>query len=159
VRFRWAFCLLFLTGCGLTSSPADGLSFGAPYGWQASPGILGYMQYWHPAGGSDQLLMLMKSPFKEVDLSRAPSQTELQQTNIRVHVDSWDKITICGDQPALYIIGESLRNTKSGEEQTHMRTVISNLNGTTYIAAYAYPLTGEPNGEALAALRQLCLKK
>jgi hypothetical protein len=159
VRLFPAFCALFLTGCGLTSSPADGLTFTAPYGWQASPGIMGYMQYWHPASRRDEMLVLIRSPFKQLDLSHAPNRIDLGNSTSRTHFDSWDRVEICGNQPAIYVIGESYRDTKSGEVERHMRMVMTNLSGATYIALYAYPLTGLPNGEALASLRQLCLKR
>ena len=35
-----------------TSSPADNLTFKAPAGWQASPGIMGFMQFWKAPGGT-----------------------------------------------------------------------------------------------------------
>jgi hypothetical protein len=161
VRFLGAFCVLFLRGCGLTSSPADSLTFHAPYGWRASPGILGYVQFWYAPAG-DQALILIRSP-KMVDLSRSVSQADFERssssTNVRWHVDSFDRVTVCGNQPAIYMIGEAYKDTKNGQVEDDARMVMSNVNGATYIAAYTYPQTGEPNGEALAALRQLCLKK
>jgi hypothetical protein len=160
VRFLGAFCVLFLTSCGLTSSPADSLAFHAPYGWKASPGILGYVQFWYAPAGQ-QALLLIRSP-KMIDLSRANQadfETSTSNTNMRWHVDSLDRVAICGDQPALYMIGEAYRDGKNGQVEDDARMVMSNVNGATYVAAYTYPQTGEPNGEALAALRQLCLKK
>jgi hypothetical protein len=69
------------------------------------------------------------------------------------HINSWDKVTICGDQPALYGIGEYLQNMRYAE---NTRVVVSNADGAGYAAQYVYPVTVQPNGEALAALRQLC---
>jgi hypothetical protein len=147
-----------LAGCGLTSSPADELTFRAPYGWSATPGILGTAQVWDPASRDGEVLVIVRLPGKQLDLSRATDQINLG-TNAREQVDSVDKITICGSQPAVYVIGESFQKTSSGDVESHSRVVMSNVNGGTYMAAYVYPMTTEPNGEALAALRQLCIKK
>ena len=36
--------------------------FKAPPGWQASPGIMGFMQFWRPPDNDNEVLMLFKSP-------------------------------------------------------------------------------------------------
>jgi hypothetical protein len=159
VRIVAALCAFILGGCGLTSSPADGLTFRAPYGWQGTPGILGTAQIWHPPAQDGEVLMIVRLPIQQLDLSRATSQIDLQNASSREHVDSVDRIKICGNQPAVYMIGENFRKSVTGDVESHNRVVMSNLNGATYLAVYTYPMTAEPNGEALAALRQLCVKK
>ena len=103
--------------------------------------------------------MLVRLPFQQLDLARATNRIDLENTSSLQHVDSVERVTICGSQPAVYMIGENYRQSRSGEVESHNRVVMSNLNGATYMAVYTYPMTGEPNGEALAALRQLCAKK
>ncbi|MBV8655075.1 MAG: hypothetical protein JO160_03450, partial [Candidatus Eremiobacteraeota bacterium] len=55
-------CAVILAGCGLTSSPAEGLTFSPPAGWQSSPGIMGFMQFWRSPTNSEEVLMLFRSP-------------------------------------------------------------------------------------------------
>jgi hypothetical protein len=147
-------CAMLLSGCGLTSSPADGLTFTAPYGWQASPGIMGFMQFWKPPARSDEVLMLFRSP-KQINPDEVLTSAKLKDTRI----ESKQDIKICGNKPAVYFTGagtSSSANNASTEAQ--MRMVMTNANGASYFAMYVYPIGTQPNGEALAALRELCPK-
>ena len=150
-----ALSVLALTGCGLTASPADGLTFTAPAGWQSSPGILGFMQFWHPASNDDEVLMLFKSP-------KPISTNEIfQKANISdMRVSHEQKITICGAQPALYLEGEATSSSvNNNPSKPHdMQMVMTNAAGSTYFAMYVYPVSVRPNAEAVASLRQLCAK-
>ena len=148
VRLVAAWCVLLLAGCGA----AAGLTFHAPYGWKAEPyALLAGGQFWSSPFRGDEWLLLVRR--REVDLSNVAHVYSIQFG--RTHIDRWDKVTICGDQPALYGVGEYFQNMKNAE---NMRLVISNVNGAGYVAQYVYPVTVEPNGEALAALWQLCVK-
>ena len=141
-------CLL-VVACGCDASA--GLTFHAPYGWKAEPYafVTGGQLWSSPFRGNEWLLLVRRSrPF---NLSRVAQEHSMQFG--RGNVDQWDEITICGEQPALYGAGEYYQGLHNAET---MRIVVSNANGTGYAAQYVYPATAAPNGEALAALRQLC---
>lgn len=147
-------CAVIATGCGLTSSPADGLTFTAPTGWRASPGIMGFMQFWRAPSNGDEVIMLFRSP-KKLDPDQIITSAKLKDTRIQRQ----QPIKICHNQPAMYFYGQG---TSSSENQTQkeadMRMVMTDVNGTTYFAMYIYPVAMPPNGEAVAAIRELCAK-
>jgi hypothetical protein len=148
VRLGVALLLLVFAGCSSTA----GLTFHAPYGWKAQPyALLAGGQFWSSPFRGDEWLLLVRR--REVDLSNVVNVSSMQFG--RTHIDGWYKVTICGNQPALYGIGEYYQSMKNPE---NMRLVVSNVNGAGYVAQYVYPVTIEPNGEALAALRQLCVQ-
>jgi len=150
-----ALIALLLAGCGLTSSPADGLTFTAPSGWQPSPGILGFMQFWKPPSGNDEILMLFKSP-KQIDTKEAFSNAKLNDS----HIDEQRDIKICGNQDAVYVKGEAKSSVNSApSRESDMQMVMSNVSGTSYFAMYIYPVHARPNAEAVSALRELCAKR
>lgn len=138
-----------LTGCGLTSSPADALSFKAPKGWQAFPGIMGFMQFWKQPG-ADAVLMLFKSP-KPIKITEVFSNADLSDA----HVQSQQTITICGSQPAEYLKAQG--KSKTGHD-SNIEMVMSNAGGQTYMAMYVYPIGTQGDADAEAALRELCTK-
>ncbi|MBV8373558.1 MAG: hypothetical protein JOY69_09875 [Candidatus Eremiobacteraeota bacterium] len=151
-RFQTAALLLVaaLTGCGFTSSPADNLTFKAPAGWQGSPGIMGFMQFWRAPNSDDQVLMLFKSP--------KPLQTRdvFSSANLRdAKVEAQKPITICGNQTAEYF---KARGTSRNGRDSNVEMVMTDVSGTTYFAMYLYPAGAAPNGEADAALHELCAK-
>lgn len=151
----------FLAGCGLTSSPADGLTFAAPAGWQSSPGIMGFMQFWTPGGSnSDEVLMLFRSP-KQVDPSKQIDSKEILESGKlkNARIEQQRSIVICGNQPAMFFKGsaESSSDNSSGKTN-NLEMTMSNANGTTYFAMYVYPLSRHPNAQAEGALRELCVK-
>lgn len=149
--FASTLCALGLAGCGLTSSPADGLTFKAPAGWQGSPGIMGYMQFWTSPGQSKEVLMLFKSP-KPLDRKDVFSNAQMKDSE----VESDQRITICGNQAADFLraTGKSSQNGQNDR----MQMIMTDVAGTTYLAMYVYPVGTQPNGDAAAALRQLCAK-
>lgn len=138
-----------LSGCGLTSSPADSLSFKAPKGWQAFPGIMGFMQFWKQPD-ADAVLMLFKSP-KPIKTTEIFSNADLSDAR----VEQQKPITICGNQPAQYYLAQG--RSKSGRDST-IEMVMSDAGGQTYMAIYAYPVGTQGNADAEAALRELCTK-
>ncbi|HVA33049.1 MAG TPA: hypothetical protein VNG31_02805, partial [Candidatus Baltobacteraceae bacterium] len=109
-----AVCALFLGGCGLTSSPADDLTFAAPSGWQPSPGILGFMQFWQPAKSHDEMLMLFKSP-KAIDIDQAFSSAKIRDAR----VSSKQHVTICGNESAVFVKGVAQSSVGSGPQTDH----------------------------------------
>jgi hypothetical protein len=123
-----AVCAVLLSGCGLTSSPAEGLTFTAPSGWQSSPGIMGFAQLWTPSSNSDEVLMLFRSP-RQIDREQVFQTGKLKNAKI----DSQSK-------------------------PHNLEVTTSNANGTTYFAMYVYSLNGQPNAQAESALRELCVK-
>lgn len=138
-----------LSGCGLTSSPADTLSFKAPKGWQAFPGIMGFMQFWKQPD-ADAVLMLFKSP-KPITTSEIFSNADLRDAR----VEQRQTITICGNQAAEYFKAQG--HSKTGRD-SNIEMVMSNAGGQTYMAMYAYPVGTQSNADAEAALRELCTK-
>lgn len=145
-----------LAGCGLTSSPADGLAFTAPSGWQASPGIMGFMQFWdHPVNAhSHEVLMLFRSP-KQLDRSQIFESGKLQNAQI----DQQRQITICGNQPATLFVGTAESSTGDQQSTPHkLEMTMTNAGGTTYFAMYVYPVGARPNAQAESALREICVK-
>lgn len=146
--------LLAVSGCGFNSSPADNITFKAPAGWQASPGVMGFMQFWKAPGNGDQVLMLLRSP------KQIPTDDIITSANVKdAKIESVQHVTICGNQPAKLLTarGNAQSVTTKGTN-SNLQMVISDVGGATYMALYAYPLGGSPNAEATAALRELCPK-
>ena len=146
--------LLAASGCGFTSSPADKLTFKAPAGWQAFPGIMGFMQLWKAPGRSDEVLMLFRSP-REI-----PTNDVMTTANVKdAKIESVQHVTICGSQPATLLTarGTAQSLTTKGTN-SNLQMMMSDAGGATYMAMYAYPIGAAPNAEATAALRELCAK-
>jgi hypothetical protein len=149
-----AICAATLGGCGLTSSPAEGLDFHPPAGWQGSPGIMGFMQFWKPPSRSDEVLMLFRSP-KQIDPNEVLASAKLRNTRI----ERRQEIKICGNQPAVFFAGAGTSSSANNSTtEAEMRMVMTNASGAAYFVMYVYPVGTRPNGEALAALRELCPK-
>jgi hypothetical protein len=144
------FSLLAAGGCGFTSSPADNLTFKAPAGWQGSPGIMGFMQFWKAPNGNKEVLMLFKSP-KPLDTHEVFNNANMRDAK----VETQKPITICGNQPAEFF---KAQGTSSQGGNSNIEMVMTNAAGSTYLAMYIYPAAATPNGEAGAALRELCSK-
>ena len=138
------------TGCGFNSSPADNLTFKPPSGWQGSPGIMGFMQLWKAPNRNDEVLMLFKSP-RPIQPSEVFSNADLKDTKVQ----NVQHITICNNQPAELLTAQG---TRGQGKDSIVDMVMSNAGGATYMAMYVYPVGGAPNGEATAALRELCTK-
>jgi hypothetical protein len=141
-------------GCGLSASPADGLTFRAPAGWQSSPGIMGFMQFWRPPSNDREVLMLFKSP-KPLKPNDVFSNGQLNDTVKDVSVERRSDITICGKQPATYVEARG-SSTRGGDERVEL--VLTTIGSGSYLAMYVRPLEGLPNAAAVAALRELCTK-
>jgi hypothetical protein len=150
-----AACAVAVAGCGLTSSPADGLTFTAPSGWHASPGIMGFAQVWTSTSNSDEVLMLFRSP-KELDREQVFESGKLKDAQI----DQQRQITICGNQPATYLKGTAQSSVNNQPNKPHiLEMTMSNSGGNTYFAMYVYSPNRHPNAQAESALRELCVKQ
>jgi hypothetical protein len=153
---HWGVAPLVLgaAGCALNASPADGLRFAAPPGWQSSPGIMGFMQFWRPQANDHEALILFKSP-KPIQVSDVVSQPGVGDTLKSATVERRESILICDRQPATYM---EARGTSSRGEESRVEMVMTNLRGNTYFALYVRPAAASPNPMAKAALRELCPK-
>lgn len=141
-------------GCALNASPADGLRFAAPPGWHSSPGIMGFMQFWRPAVGHHEALILFKSP-KPVKMSDLVTQPGVDDSLKSATIERRESIVICDRQPATYM---EARGTSSRGDESRVEMVMTNLRGNTYFAMYVRPAAASPNQMAEAALRELCPK-
>lgn len=150
----WCALLIAGAGCGFTSSPAEHLTFKPPADWQASPGVMGFMQFWKPPGNRDEALVLVKSP-KPIQVSEVFNSANLKDAK----VVSVQHMTICENQAAEFL---KAQGTSQGLAQksrdVNAEIVVSNAGGASYIAMYVYPVGAAPNPDADAALRELCQK-
>jgi hypothetical protein len=151
--------VVLLTACGLTKSPAEGINFVAPNGWQSTPGIMGRFQLWTGGANAKQVLMLMKLPQDaKIDRTFSPSDmkdlagpsavkdaTMLEQRTMK----------ICGNQPALYM---KMRGVSSGQTKTEemIEAVVSKVSDGTFMAMHVYPVGSVPDPQADAAIYELC---
>ena len=145
---------LTVGGCALQASPADGLRFAAPGGWQASPGILGYMQFWRPPIDDREVLLLFKSP-RPMQTNDIFSNSNMQDTMKDVSILRQQTIKICGTQPAKYV---QARGSSSSGGPIDIESVATIIRGSSYFAVYIRPIAVPPNPIALAALREVCPK-
>jgi hypothetical protein len=145
-----ALAVLALSACGATSSPADNLNFKAPSGWQSSPGIMGFMQFWKAPTSDNEVLMLFKSP-RPLKTSDVFNSANLKDAK----VEAQQAIVICGAQPAVFFKAQA---TGSKGADSNVEMVKTDAAGTTYMAMYVYPAGAQPNSDAVAALRELCAK-
>ncbi len=152
--FLAAFPALALAGCAFSSSPADDLQFKAPAGWQSSPGIMGFMQFWRPASSDQEVLMLFKSP-KPLKPSEVLTSNDLEASIKDVKIERETTIRICGNQPATIF---QAVGTSSKGVQARVDMVMSDAGGKTYFALYIRPAGGPSNADAMSALRELCAK-
>ena len=143
-----------LGGCSMTASPADGLAFQAPSGWQSSPGIMGFMQFWRAPSNDREVLMLIKSP-KPLKADDVFSDARLKDTLKDVTVERRSSIEICDRQPATYVQARG-SSSRGGDEFVDL--VLTTLNGNSYLAMYVRPIATPTNPMAAAALRELCTK-
>lgn len=154
MRLLYAIALLLTaSGCGLTSSPADNITFQPPQGWSASPGIMGFMQFWKSPGSDKDVLMLFKSP-KPLDKNDVFSSAKLNESD-----EKRETIKICGSQPAEYVQARATSSDAAKDKtEDNLQMVMTNTNGATYFALYVYPVGTQPDPEAVAAIRELCPK-
>ena len=150
----WGALLIAAAGCGFTSSPADHLTFKPPSGWQGSPGMMGFMQLWKSPGNTDQVLMLFKSP-KPLQMNEVFNNADLKDTR----VVSMQHMTICGNQPAEFVKAQGTsQGLMQKSKEINVEMMMSNAGGTTYMAMYVYPVGATADGDASAALSELCQK-
>jgi hypothetical protein len=150
------FGLVTLAGCGIISSPADGLRFQAPNGWHSSPGIMG-IQFWKPADKNYEFLMLHKFKpglrYNYIELFTDGSLKRMRMNMSPTRIIKVSPMRVCGSQDATYFRGTKDYVAAGRENAEATFTVI---NDTTYLLLYVYPLNAMPNREAETALRELC---
>ena len=146
-------CALALAACGLNSSPAQGLRFAPPPGWQSSPGIMGFMQFWRTPDDRE-VLILFKSP-RAITPNDVLSNYRMKDTLQGMQIEERRAIEICGNQPATYVRGRG-RSVRRGDQDVEF--VLTTVRGTGYFALYARPIGATPNSAAEAALREICPK-
>lgn len=146
-------CAPVLAACAFNASPAQGLRFQPPPGWQSSPGIMGFMQFWRTADDREALI-LFKSPTR-LTANDVFSNDRMKDTVKDMQIEQRSPIQICGNQPATYVRGRGT-SPKRGDEDVEM--VFTTVNGTSYFALYTRPIGATPNSAAEAALRELCPK-
>jgi hypothetical protein len=158
-----AVAILMLSACGLTKSPADGLTFRAPDGWTGTPGIMGRFQLWTSPGDKDkQIVMLMKLPSDtKIDQSTDvasfksfSSQDSLKDTKLLER----KVMKLCnGTQSSIFMKMEGT-STNSHSEET-VETVLSKAPDGTYMAMYMYPIGTAPDANVEASIYNLCPDK
>ncbi len=146
-------CALALAACAFNASPAQGLRFQPPPGWQSSPGIMGFMQFWRTPDDREALI-LFKSP-TPITANDVFSNDRMQDTLKDMQIEQRRAIQICGNQPATYIRGRGT-SPKRGDEDVEM--VMTTVHNTSYFALYVRPIGAAPNFAAQTALRELCSK-
>lgn len=149
-------CLAALTlaACSLRASPTEGLRFQAPAGWRASPGILGFVQFWRPPSGTREALMLLRSP-RSLSQSDVYSSANMQGAFKSVTVLHKRPAKICGNQSALFVQGIAISRN---DTESNVDMVITDVRGTSYMAMYLRPTDVPANPQAEAALHELCAK-
>jgi hypothetical protein len=154
VLFMAAAAALTTSGCGLTASPADNINFVAPKGWNSSPGIAGFMQFWRsPREG--EVLMLFRSP-KPVSTSDIFRSADVKD----VQVESQKAIEICDGQQAAQQFNLRAKSESGGEtHDVNATTVMSTSGGATYFAVYVHRVETPVDAGAVAATHELCQKK
>lgn len=146
-------CALALAACAFNASPAQGLRFQPPLGWQSSPGIMGFMQFWRTPDDRETLI-LFKSP-TPLTANDVFSNDRMQDTLKDMQIEERHAIQICGNQPATYVRGRGT-SPKRGDEDVEM--VMTTVRSTSYFALYVRPIGARPTFAAQAALRELCPK-
>ncbi|HEY9085343.1 MAG TPA: hypothetical protein VIN40_05340 [Candidatus Tyrphobacter sp.] len=126
------------------SSPTQSIDFQPPAGWTATPSLFGF-QAWHTAD-SKQTLVLFRLPVA------ADPNTVMRQADINTAGTTTRKITICGKQPALLILGRGTR----AHSQQNVEMVMTSYAGTTYMAIYARDIGLPLNAQADRAIHSLC---
>jgi hypothetical protein len=153
---------ILLAACGLTKSPAEGLNFQAPAGWQSTPGIMGKFQMWMTGGGKTQQMLMLIDMGSDTKLNESFDLKDVKGSSPSSFVKNATvvtqrKMTICGNQPAIYIKMRGTSSSSSSEENVEL--LISKAAQSAYMAAYIYPAALEPNASAEAAIYELCPTK
>jgi hypothetical protein len=139
---------LALSACG---SATDAVSFTAPPSFHTKASLGPFMQMWQ---GKDEheVLILMALPVQG-DLNKAMSQSDLKDADAQ-------KITICGNQPAMFAQGEghSRTGSSSSTETSKIEVVATVVRGKTYLAMYTRPLKAPADPAAEKAIKDVCPK-
>jgi hypothetical protein len=142
-----------LSACG---SATDAVSFTAPPGFHTKASLGPFMQMWQ---GKDEreLLILMALPVQG-DLNKAMSESDLKDADAK-------KITICGDQAAMFAqgvghghVGISGTTASTSTEPTNIEVIATVVRGKTYLAMYSRPLKAPADPAAEKAIKDVCPK-
>jgi hypothetical protein len=151
--------LLALTACGLTKSPAEGLNFKPPDGWQGTPGVMGRFQLW--TANDKQMLMLLKLP-ADMKLTTSFDLNDFQDVNGPAalkdsKVLARRNMTMCGNQQSMFLKMQG-KSTRQNTEET-IEVVLSKAADGTFMAMYMRPLGSAADPAAEAAIYELCPAK
>jgi len=112
------------------------------------------MQFWRPASGVREALMLFKSPTK-LSADDAYSSGNMQGTFKSLTVLHKRPIQICGNQPAYFVQGIAISRNNT---ESNVDIVMTDIRGTSYMAMYLRPIEVPVDPQAEAALHELCAK-
>ncbi len=147
--FAAAIAAIALTACG---SATDAVTFTAPSSFHSKASLGPFMQMWQGKDGRE-LLILMALPMQG-DLNKAMSQSDLKDADAQ-------KITICGNQPAMFAqgvghghVGVSTSNTTT--EPSKIEVVATVVRGKTYLAMSSRPLKAPADPAAEKAIKDVC---
>jgi hypothetical protein len=151
-------CLLALVACG---SATDSVTFTAPASYTSKASLGPFMQIW---GGKTEhdVLILLALPVAG-DLNKAIDQSQVKGAEF----DKTQKITICGNQTAIFAQGHGEMNTTdsssstsstSSKEPSAIEIIATEVKGKTYLAMYGRPLKAPADPEAEKAIKNVCPK-
>jgi len=146
-----------LAGCGSTT---DSLDFKVPQGYSSKMNTF-VMSMWTKGttpGGADSVIILFKSPVKgDAKMKLDPTELTTSSGTKNLKVDSSANIQICGAHPAMLIKGTGTSERTKGKDE-NVEMLMTNWDGTIYMAMYAYPTTEKPDPAAEDAIKTVCEK-
>jgi len=150
IRALLSLALLCLAaGCSF-KSPAEGLDFQAPAGWNSTPSMFGF-QMWMKPNKDGEILMLINHKgkmTKDFDLQTVPGTSKGEITSRK-------DVRICSNQPAKLYVMTGTTNNKPATTELVITTYGDDNN---YMAMYTRPKDLSADPQAEAAIRMLCLK-
>jgi hypothetical protein len=136
---------------GLTKSPTEGLTFKPPAGWTSSPGIMGMMQFW-TSPDKKQVMLLFNVP-SDFKMDEAFSSADVKDA----HIETQRSMKICGNVDAQYV--KAIATSSRTGDDTNLEMIQAKGSSGTLISMYVYPIGAKPDGDAEAALSELCPAK
>jgi len=142
--------LCLAAGCSF-KSPAEDLDFKPPAGWNATPSMFGF-QMWVKPNKNGEIVMLLNKKGKmkqDFDVKTIPGTANAE-------VSANKEIRICSNQPAKLMI---MTGTTNGKPATTELVLTTYEGDNNYMSMYSRPKSANPDPQAEAAIRMLCLKK
>jgi len=158
VKLRKIIAVAALCSIAACGSAADGTTFNVPSNYVTQTSLGPFMQIW-ASGDKKSTLMLFAIP-RKLDLSKAHLH-EMNSSMLENEKDAQVKaITICGDQPAMFVDASGQVNTGDihNPHPKHVEFVMTGIGGKTYMAMYARPIGAGPDPAAEAAIKHVCQK-